>query len=86
MLLIEIKIGKYDDVMFMVSFKVCCFKYLDEELKFYCNLCYILICINCVVFEYKGYDFKSIDELREEKGNVVKIFYEELKVKLGILN
>lgn len=82
----EIKTGKYDDAMFMASFKACCPKHSNEELKFYCKPCHILTCINCVVLEHKGHDFKSIDELREEKGNSVKILYEELKAKLGTLN
>eukprot|EP00105_Crassostrea_gigas_P037524 XP_019921672.1 PREDICTED: uncharacterized protein LOC105325674 isoform X1 [Crassostrea gigas] len=86
MSLTEIKTGKYDDAMFMASFKACCPKHSDEELKFYCNPCHILTCIDCVVLEHKGHDFKSIDELREEKGNAVKILYEELKAKLGTLN
>lgn len=82
----EIKTGKYDDAMFMASFKACCPKHSNEELKFYCKPCHILTCINCVVLEHKGHDFKSIDELREEKRNSVKILYEELKAKLGTLN
>lgn len=82
----EIKTGKYDDAMFMASFKTCCPKHSNEELKFYCKPCHILTCINCVVLEHKGHDFKSMDELREEKGNAVKILYEELKAKLGTLN
>lgn len=86
MSLTEIKTGKYDDAMFMASFKACCPKHSNEELKFYCTPCHILTCINCVVIEHKGHDFKSMDELREEKGNAVKILYEELKAKLGTLN
>lgn len=86
MSLTEIKTGKYDDAMFMASFKAYCPKHSDEELKFYCKPCHILTCIYCVVLNHKGHDFKSMDELREEKGNVVKILYEELKAKLGTLN
>lgn len=86
MSLTEIKTGKYDDALFMASFKACCPRHSDEELKFYCKPCHILTCINCVVLEHKGHDFKSMDELREEKENVVKILNEELKAKLSTLN
>lgn len=85
--LIEIKLGKYDYVMFMVKFKrVFCFKYFEQEYKFYCRLCYILICYYCIFFGYKGYDLKSLDDLKEEKLSVIKKICGKLKEKLKILS
>lgn len=85
MLLIEIKLGKYDDVIFKVMFKMFCFKYFDDEIKFYCLLCYILICIYCLIFGYKGYEFKVLDILKEDKVKVVKNVFYKLNEKLEIL-
>lgn len=86
MLLIEIKLGKYDDVIFKVMFKMFCFKYLDEEIKIYCILCYILICIYCLIFGYKGYEYKILDMLKEDKVKIVKNVFYKLNEKLKLLN
>lgn len=83
--LTEIKTGKYDDEMFRVRFKMCP-KHSDEELKFFCRPCHILTCFDCAVLEHKGHEFKSLDDLKEEKINATKEKYEKLKGKLNTLN
>lgn len=51
-----------------------CEKY-NEEMIYYCILCEILICKDCVikVLEYKGYCYKNIVEGVKEKRNKVKL-------------
>lgn len=56
-----------------------CEKY-NEEMIYYCILCEILICKDCVikVLEYKGYCYKNIVEGVKEKRNKVKLMIQSM--------
>jgi hypothetical protein len=44
----------------------CCDDHLDEEVRFYCTDCTVLICDECVQSIHKTHDFKSFKKVVKE--------------------